>query len=332
MSTIQLSNAARPSPAATCGSSRCAASTSRFAVAQCFCIRAVRASPSCCQISCRACCDAVTPVSCVVGRSCESEMASLLTARPPTQTAATAAAAANDRPVRRRVRRLAAASASSVVAMFAPEGSASSASHQVARVAANSSPCTSCSRRSANAVHSSSSNRTSSRLPSSELMAPPDRNQHCRVSCHCLRRASHQLTQPSQCTVLTHPHRTRRHAEQVGHLIGGHSDGHPQDDDLALCLRQQLQQSAHPGHPVHGHSDLFRTVVTIDGVGELPDRLAAHPGGGPVGISDLVCRDAISERDERFSTIDVFGQGSKHRYAHLLRYVVSGPITPVVRT
>jgi hypothetical protein len=66
-------------------------------------------------------------------------------------------------------------------------------------------------------------------------------------------------------------------------------------------------------------------------VGKLADGFTANPRRCAVCVGDFVCRDAVGEGDKRFPAIDVFGQGRKHRYAHLLRYIVSGSITPVVR-
>src|SRR6185437_9777341 len=140
------------------------------------------------------------------------------------------------------------------------------------------------------------------------------------------------IFQPLKRPMLGHPDRTRGAAHSGGGLLGGQPDDNPQDQDLALLGRQDLEQFVHPGDRIRLDGQLFRARVDRPAFGNRFGGICEIAPRGPMGVGDLVGRDAVQECQERTSPVPISRQRRYGGQANLLSHVICRQPAPLDRS
>jgi len=121
--------------------------------------------------------------------------------------------------------------------------------------------------------------------------------------------------------VLRDADRAGGHAQSRGGLVGGHSDGDPQGEDLLLLGGQGTNEGHGAAGLVADHGQLLRSGGRVGAVGQLGDGL--RPADElALSVDDLASRDRVDERLERKAAVVEGAQTGVDRHAHLLRHVL----------
>jgi len=104
--------------------------------------------------------------------------------------------------------------------------------------------------------------------------------------------------------MLRDPNRYRRHAQNGPGLLRRHTDGNPQDEQLALGRRKLSQQGAGELRIAAAYDVVLRSGRVVGPILQLAVKLR-RTRRGPLGVGHLVCSDTEDERLERAAFVTV---------------------------